>query len=133
MANGPKKNCSPNRLLYSPLTSGGGSGPPAACSGGTLYTGSLSFTGDFYYHPNGTYYFSGTSGTHKGCLVGPTSGADFDLYLEKWNGSTWIIVASGTTASPNETVSYFGSSGYYRWQIYSYSGSGSYKLWILHP
>src|SRR5204862_957170 len=34
---------SPNRLLYSPLTTGGG-GPPAACSGGTLFTGSLAGT-----------------------------------------------------------------------------------------
>jgi subtilisin family serine protease len=124
---------SPNRLLYSPLTSGSGGGPPAACSGGTLYTGSLSFTGDFDYHPNGSYYYSGVSGTHKGCLVGPTSGADFDLYLQKWNGSTWVDVASGTSASANETVTYSGTAGYYRWQVYSYSGSGSYNLWILHP
>ncbi len=79
---------SPNRLLYSLLTTGGGGGGvPAACTGGTLYTGTLSFTGDFDYHPNGSYYFSSVSGTHKGCLVGPTSGADFDLYLQKWNGS----------------------------------------------
>ena len=125
---------SPNRLLYSLLTSGGGgSGPPAACSGGTLYTGSLTFTGDFDYHPNGSYYYSGVSGTHKGCLVGPTSGADFDLYLQKWTGSSWVIVASAESVTSNETISYFGSSGYYRFQVYSYSGTGSYNLWLLHP
>lgn len=124
---------SPNRLLYSPLTTGSGGGPPAACAGGTLYTGSLTFTGDFDYHPNGSYYFSSVSGTHKGCLVGPTSGADFDLYLQKWNGSTWVDVASSTSASSNETISYTGTSGYYRFQVYSYSGSGSYNLWLLHP
>jgi aqualysin 1 len=125
---------SPNRLLYSLLTSGGGgTGPPAACAGGTLYTGSLSFTGDFDYHPNGSYYFSSVSGAHKGCLVGPTSGADFDLYLQKWNGSTWVIVASSESVTANETISYTGTSGYYRWQIYSYSGSGSYNFWLLHP
>ena len=124
---------SPNRLLYSLLTIGGGGGAPAACAGGTLYTGSLSFTADADYHPNGSYYFSSVSGTHKGCLVGPTSGADFDLYLQKWNGSTWIIVASSESATSNETISYFGTSGYYRWQIYSYSGSGSYNFWRLSP
>jgi subtilisin family serine protease len=125
---------SPNRLLYSPLTPGsGGSPPPAACAGGTLYTGSLSFTGDFDYHPNGSYYFSGASGLHKGCLVGPTSGSDFDLYLQKWNGSTWVDVASGTSATSNETISYNGTAGYYRYQVYSYSSSGSYNLWLLHP
>jgi subtilisin family serine protease len=124
---------SPNRLLYSPLTTGSGGGAPAACAGGTLYTGSLTFTGDFDYHPNGSYYFSSVSGTHKGCLVGPTSGADFDLYLQKWNGSTWVDVASSTSVSSNETISYSGTSGYYRFQVYSYSASGSYNLWLLHP
>src|SRR5215212_3002315 len=90
---------SPNRLLYSLLTTGGGGGTPAACSGGTLYTGSLSGTGASNYQPNGTYYYSSVSGTHKGCLVGPTSGADFDLFLLKWNGSAWVIVARGETAT----------------------------------
>jgi subtilisin family serine protease len=125
---------SPNRLLYSLLTTGGGGGGvPTACSGGTLYTGSLSGTGASSYQPNGTYYFSSVSGTHKGCLVGPTSGADFDLYLLKWNGSTWVTVASSTSATSNETISYSGTSGYYEWQVYSYSGSGSYNFWTLHP
>jgi len=124
---------SPNRLLYSLLTTGGGGGTPAACAGGTLYTGTLSFTGDFDYHPNGSYYFSSVSGTHKGCLRGPTSGADFDLYLQKWNGSSWVIVASSESVTSNEDISYFGSSGYYFWQIYSYSGSGSYNFWRVSP
>ena len=122
---------SPNRLLYSPLTTGGGGTPPA-CAGGTLYTGTLSGTGSYQYQPNGSYYYSGASGYHKGCLRGPT-GADFDLYLQKWNGSTWVTVASGTSATPNEDISYYGSAGYYTWQVYSYSGSGSYNLWLVHP
>jgi subtilisin family serine protease len=126
---------SPNRLLDSLLTTGGGGGGgvPAACNGGTLYTGSLSGTGATNYQPNGTYYFSSVSGTHKGCLVGPTSGADFDLYLLKWNGSAWVTVASSESATSNETISYAGTSGYYMWQVYSYSGSGSYNFWTLHP
>ncbi|MFL6335168.1 MAG: S8 family peptidase [Pyrinomonadaceae bacterium] len=124
---------SPNRLLYSLLTTGGGGGGvPAACAGGTLYTGSLSGTGATSYQPNGTYYFSSVSGTHKGCLVGP-AGTDFDLYLQKWNGSAWVTVASSTSATSNETISYTGTSGYYTWQVYSYSGSGSYNFWTLHP
>ena len=124
---------SPNRLLYSLLTTGGGGGGvPAACAGGTQYTGSLSGTGASSYQPNGTYYFSSVSGTHKGCLVGP-SGTDFDLYLQKWNGSTWVTVASSTSSTSSETISYSGTSGYYTWQVYSYSGSGSYNFWTLHP
>ncbi|HEV7893039.1 MAG TPA: S8 family peptidase [Pyrinomonadaceae bacterium] len=124
---------SPNRLLYSLLTTGGGGGGvPAACAGGTQFTGSLSGTGATSYQPNGTYYFSSVSGTHKGCLVGP-AGTDFDLYLQKWNGSTWVTVASSTSSTSNETISYSGTSGYYTWQVYSYSGSGSYNFWTLHP
>jgi subtilisin family serine protease len=123
---------SPNRLLYSLLTTGGGGGG-APCTSCTLYTGSLSGTGDFNYHPNGTYYYSAVSGTHRGWLRGPTSGADFDLYLQKWNGSAWVIVARGETATSNEDVVYNGTAGYYQWQIYSYSGSGSYNFWKQNP
>ena len=125
---------SPNRLLYSPLSNGGGGGgTPSACTGGTQYSGTLSFTGDFDYHPNGSYYYSGVPGNHRGCLVGPATGADFDLYLQKWNGSTWVIVARSESVTSNETISYMGTSGYYRWQIYSYSGSGNYNFWRLSP
>ncbi|HVF49608.1 MAG TPA: S8 family peptidase [Pyrinomonadaceae bacterium] len=123
---------SPNRLLYSLLTtdSGGGGAP---CTNCTLYTGSLSGTGSSQNQPGGTYYFSSVSGTHRGWLRGPTSGADFDLFLQKWNGSAWVIVARGETATSNEDVTYSGTSGYYMWQVYSYSGSGSYNLWIQKP
>jgi subtilisin family serine protease len=125
---------SPNRLLFSLLTTAGNTGgPPAACSGGTLFTGSLSGTNAFNYQPNGSYYFSSVSGAHNGCLVGPSSGADFDLYLQKWNGSAWVDVASSTGTTASETISYTGTSGYYRWQLYSYSGSGSYNFWLVHP
>ncbi len=125
---------SPNRLLFSGLTpESGGGGVPSTCTGGTLYTGSVGFAGDYDLHPNGSYYYSSVSGSHKGCLAGPTSGADLDLYLQKWNGSSWVIVARGETATSNETVTYSGTAGYYRWQVYAYSGSGSYNLWIVHP
>jgi subtilisin family serine protease len=123
---------SPNRLLYSLLTppSGGGGGG-APCTGCTLYTGSVT-SGGSSFQPNNTYYFSSVSGTHQGWLQGP-SGTDFDLYLYKWNGSSWVVVASGTTASNNETVSYSGTSGYYEWEVRSYTGSGAYSLWLKHP
>jgi subtilisin family serine protease len=122
---------SPNRLVYSPLTTGGGgTPPPTGCT--ESYSGSLTGTGDYEAQPNGTYYYSSVSGTHKGCLTGPT-GADFDLYLYKWNGATWSIVARGETASSSETVTYSGTAGYYYWEIYSYSGSGSYTFAMSRP
>jgi aqualysin 1 len=121
---------SPNRLLYSLLTGGGTTPPPP--TGGTTYTGSLSGTGASAYQPNNSYYQSTTSGTHTGKLTGP-SGADFDLYLQKWNGSSWVNVASSLGTTSTESITYSGTAGYYRYRIYSYSGSGSYSLTITKP
>lgn len=123
---------SPNVLLFSGLTGGGGgTPPPSGCSLPEAYTGSLS-SGASAYQPNGSYYYSASSGTHRGCLTGP-SGADFDLYLHRWNGSRWVTVASGTTTSANEDVTYNGTAAYYRWRVHAYSGSGSYTLQIQRP
>ena len=102
------------------------------CYGGTRYGGALQFTGHFEHQPNGGYYYSSASGTHKGCLRGPTS-ADFDLHLQKWNGSAWVIVASSMHVGSTEDISTFGIPGYYRWKIYSFNGSGSYNFWRVSP
>jgi hypothetical protein len=101
------------------------------CSG-TTYTGTLSGAGDADTHPNGTYYQSTTSGTHTGTLSGP-SGTDFDLYLYKWNGSSWAIVARAEGSTSAETINYSGTAGYYYWRILSYSGSGSYSFCLRKP
>jgi len=110
-----------------PGGSGGGGG---SCSG-TLENGTATGTGDENFHPNGTYYYSSTSGTHSAQLNGP-SNADLDLYLWKWNGS-WVTVSSSTSASSVETINYNGSAGYYAWRVYSYSGSGSYTICTDKP
>ena len=128
---------SPNRLLQTMYPDGGGvvnpPNPGAPCSLCTLTTGTLSGTGSAQYQPGGTYYQSTVSGTHRGWLRGPSTGADFDLYLQKWNGSAWVDVASGTSATSSEDVTYSGTAGYYRWEIYSYSGSGAYNFWYSRP
>ncbi|HEX2773599.1 MAG TPA: S1 family peptidase, partial [Micromonosporaceae bacterium] len=106
--------------------------PPTGCSGYEFtYTRSIS-SGASQYHPNGSYYYSSVSGNHRGCLDGP-SGVDFDLYLQKWNGFSWVDVASGTTANPDETLSYNGTAGYYRFEVHAYSGSGSYTVAFSNP
>ncbi len=123
---------SPNLLLYSLLTGGGTPPPPPGC-GGTTYTGTLSGTGANSYQPGSPgYYYSSASGTHTGNLTGP-SGTDFDLYLQKWNGSSWSIVSRSEGTTSTESISYNGTAGYYRWRIYSYSGSGSYTLCATMP
>lgn len=122
---------SPNRLLYSRISNA--ATPPAvpACSLPESATGSLSGAGDGDVHPNGTYFWSG-GGVFRGCLRGP-SGTDFDLYLVKWNGRSWVTVAQGVTAGSTEDVSYTGTSGYYYWQVRSYSGSGTYTFAMQRP
>lgn len=107
---------------------GGTPPPPSTC---TTYTGTLS-AGQSQYQPNNSYYYSSVSGSHTGKLTGPST-ADFDLYLQKWNGSAWTSVASGTGSTSTENVSYSGTSGYYRWRVYAYSGSGSYSLCTTKP
>ncbi|HEU4885285.1 MAG TPA: S8 family serine peptidase [Longimicrobium sp.] len=120
---------SPNRLVYS-LLSGTVTPPPGG--GSFNYSGSLSGTGVSQWQPGTAGYTSSVSGTHTATLTGP-SGTDFDLYLQKWNGSSWVDVASGTSASSVENVSYSGTAGSYRWEAYSYSGSGSYTLATTRP
>jgi streptogrisin C len=115
------------------VTSGGGNpNPPPGCTGFEFTaTGSLSSGGSTYV-PNGSYYYSSVSGAHRGCLDGP-SGTDFDLYLQKWNGSAWAVVAQGITSAADENVTYNGTAGYYRWRVHAYSGSGSYSLGYSNP
>jgi streptogrisin C len=115
-------------------TSGGSQDPPpTGCSGyESSYSGTLSGTGDNEIEPNGTYYQSTVSGTHRACLDGP-SGVDFDLYLYRWNGSAWSLVAWSESPGPDESISYNGSAGYYLYEVYSYRGSGSYTLAITTP
>ena len=120
---------SPNKLLFSLLTAESGGGD----SGTVTYTGSLSGTGASQYQPNGSYYYSANAGSHVGKLQGPT-GTDFDLYLQRWNGSSWVQVAAAESSTSTESITYSGAGGYYyRWRIYSYSGSGSYTFTLSKP
>ncbi|MFF6774556.1 M4 family metallopeptidase [Streptomyces sp. NPDC012637] len=114
------------------LTVGTDTPPPTGCDD-TEYTyeGSLS-SGQAEAQPDGSYYYSATSGTHVGCLRGP-AGTDFDLYLQKWNGSGWADVAVGGTASADEDITYNGTAGYYRYVVHAYSGSGAYTLGLSAP
>ena len=127
---------SPNKLLYS-LFGATAPSPPAplpittGCALPETYSGSLSGTGDYDVQPNGTSFHS-AAGTHTACLQG-ASGTDFDLYLVKWNGSTWVTVAQGATDGSTERVTYVGTSGYYAWEVDSYLGSGSYAFDMGRP
>jgi aqualysin 1 len=126
---------SPNRLLYSRFgvtSPPPPPPPPSGCALAEAFGGSLSGAGDFDTHPNGTYFYTARSGTHRGCVRGP-AGADFDLYLRKWNGFAWATVAQGIGPSSSEDVVYNGTAGYYHWRVQSYSGSGSYAGGLTRP
>lgn len=130
---------SPNKLLYSLLGECQTPPPPPPppdpgtppCTDCEHYTGSLSGTGDFDYQPNGGYYWA-KSGTHRGWLRGPTA-ADFDLYLYRWFWFAWFPVAASYGTTSEEEITYNGTSGYYRWRIDSFSGSGPYDFWMKRP
>ncbi len=95
------------------------------------YTNYLSGTGVTQYQPCGTYYW-GNAGTHYGSLRGP-AGTDFDLYLWRWNGTAWVQVASATSVTSSENISYNGTAAWYLWGVYSYSGSGTYHFYLDRP
>lgn len=107
----------------------GGTTTPSCSTYTYTGTGSLSSTGSSGYQPSSSGYSKTTSSTHSGYLSGPST-ANFNLYLQKYNSKSkkWSSVASGTTSTSTETVSYSGGSGTYRWLVYSSSGSGSYTL-----
>jgi hypothetical protein len=102
----------------------------APCTGCENYTEYLT-AGTTDYQPCGTYY-SAVAGTHRGYLRGP-AGTDFDLFLWYWNGSSWVQVASATSVSSSEDISYSGAAGFYLWGVNGYSGSGTYHFWMKKP
>ncbi|UXI66761.1 M12 family metallo-peptidase [Tahibacter amnicola] len=105
------------------------------CSG-TLELGYLTGTNNQNYLPlSSGSYTSSTSGTHRGVAAGPSAGADFDMELQKQNGTSWAKVntSGGTGPTTAEDVSYSGTAGTYRWRHYSYSGAGGYSLCITKP
>jgi Zn-dependent metalloprotease len=112
-------------------TCGGGTDPDPDPEPGATTCEDASATGTTSagassYQPSADGITAG-AGTIVGCLTGP-SGADFDLYLQQWNGSTWTDVASSESATSTESISYAATAGTYRWEVYGYGGSGSFTL-----
>lgn len=100
--------------------------------GGVVQTGALSAGGTAYVPSASPGYKQGGAGTYRLTLTGPTS-ANFNLYLYKWNGSAWSVVASSTGATSSETINYNGTAGYYYAAVYSASGSGTYTVNYSFP
>jgi subtilisin family serine protease len=124
---------SPNRLLFTLFNDAPPPPPPPGppCTVCEHWTGALSGSGDVAVEPGGTRYQS-AAGTHQAWLRGPL-GTDYDLVLQRWSGLWWATVARAETASNEEAITYTGTSGYYRWRVISYSGSGPYDFWLIRP
>ncbi|MEW9527228.1 alpha-lytic protease prodomain-containing protein [Microbispora sp. NPDC049125] len=114
------------------LTTSGGTPPPNGCTGYQQTRAGSLISGQSAYQPDGTYYQSTAAGVHRACLDA-SDGTDFDLYLQKWNGTSWVTVASSTSPGPDEALTYSGTAGYYYYRIHAYSGTGIYAFAFTKP
>ncbi|GAA4204796.1 hypothetical protein GCM10022252_64320 [Streptosporangium oxazolinicum] len=88
--------------------------------------------GNSTYQPRGRHYRSTVAGVHTGCLNSNDS-TDFDLYLQKWTRPRWVTVATSESPNPDESITYTGTTGYYRYRVVASSGSGPYSLGYSTP
>jgi streptogrisin C len=109
------------------VTTGSADTPaPASCTGlEASGTGSLA-SGHTQVRPS-SGSFRANAGQHVGCLSGPAN-ANFDLFLDRWNGQAWRNVARSTGAASQEQLTFDGSAGFYRYRVVSVSGSGAYTI-----
>ncbi|GHF93805.1 alkaline serine protease [Deinococcus piscis] len=119
-------NGSPNRLLYTLAGSSTPTPTPTPTPGERTFSGTLS-QGQAAYAPSANG--EARSGAITLQLTGP-SGADFDLTLQRYDGSQWVDVASSQGTSSSERISTSVASGTYRYEVYAYSGSGSFTLTV---
>jgi hypothetical protein len=109
--------------IYQPLT-------PCSGTGCTQYTDTLSATRTKIYHPS-AHGFLYAGGALKGWLQGPkTTGIDFNLLLQKWNGTEWVNAVSSKSTTSTEAISYTAAPGTYRFRVNSNVGYGSYAFWM---
>lgn len=92
----------------------------------TLFT-----QGTSRYEPDGSSWTQ-PAGYIQVWLYG-TSGTDPDLYLERWNGTAWLTVASSTSGSNQERVVHNASAGTYRVRVHAFTGTGTYDVWTNRP
>jgi len=97
----------------------------------TAYTEYLADSASDIQPCGGSFTLSG-NGTIRGWSQGPAN-VDFDLYLDRWNGSSWVQVASATTVSPSDSIVYSATAGRYRFRVYSFIGAGTYHFWYQRP
>ncbi len=97
------------------------------------FSGTLTGAGNYKYYvksSGGSY----SSGTFTAKLTGD-SGTDFDIFLQKkgTDGKFATVAKSKTSGTSTESLSYSGTSGTYRIQVKSTSGSGDFTACMGVP
>ncbi|MBL8299943.1 MAG: serine protease [Rhodanobacteraceae bacterium] len=138
-AGGNNDTCGPTNALYTSVVhfkswidtqiAGGGGG--GGGGGGFSQSGTLSHLGQALV-PSSPGHFRGGNGTYQAILEGSPN-ADFDLFLYRWNGVNWSLVAESTGESSSESITHNGSAGYYVFVVRSYYGSGEYMVEYEYP
>ena len=106
-------------------------GPGTCTSYPHVFTGTLNNRRSAYW-PNAHGFVTTVIGTYSGCLPNDP-GRDRDLYLERWNGRVWAVVAASERPGSFEQIDYFGTPGRYRYRVFSEAGSGPYTLGHEEP
>lgn len=77
-------------------------------------------------------YRSREPGLHRAWLEGPDD-TDFDLSLERWDGTEWQGIATSDSPDRFESLSVDSGAGRYRWVVRSESGHGNFRLIFRRP
>jgi subtilisin family serine protease len=112
---------SPDKFLFSPI----------ALPSVTV-TSSLAGLGARAVLPRTGAFTTQVPGDVTGILTGP-AGTDFDLFLSRWTGSEFAVVARSEQDGSSETVRYTGAPATYYWSVVSNDGSGSFTLTTSEP
>lgn len=93
--------------------------------GSVTWKGEIRQQGTYQFIPNrfGFKYSGGK--TLTGSLINSRY-TDFDLYLQKKNGTGWNYINRSASRRKTETIKHNAFAGTYRWVIHSYNGIGSY-------
>lgn len=106
-------------------------GPGAPCTTCTRLSETLERRGMTDLQPRQGFTLE-AAGQLRGWLQGPST-ADFDLYLSRWNGSSWQTVARSEGRTATETITFNATPGLYQWRIFAFKRSGNYTFWMQRP
>jgi len=106
---------------------------PVPCTSCSKYSGNLRWTADFSVQPNGNYYRTTATSTHRAWLSVASENAnnvDFDLVLYKAVDGKWKEVSASRSVGNDERIVYTGDAGYYYFSVISTKGSGPFDLYV---